>query len=185
MNQTIDTTALLTNLEDQTEQHLALAIRRYQNLSEEILSRRPTDGGWSITECLWHLNSYSRYYLPEIKKALAKGTTPTSTFTSTWLGAYFTRIMKPGPGMKKMKAFKDHRPPSEIVPHEVVAEFIHQQEELLGLLRKARMANLAQIKIGISILPWLKLRLGDVFQFLIAHQDRHIQQAERIQAEMV
>lgn len=180
MSRTVETTTLLAGLEDHVEKHLLLAVEKYQNLSADELSRRPSDGGWSKAECIWHLNSYGDYYLPQIEKGLADGVTPMATFTSTWLGAYFTRIMRPGPKTSKMKAFKDHIPPVGIDPHKVVAEFIQQQETLLKLLRNARTVNMNRIRIGISILPWLKLRLGDVFQFLIAHQERHIQQAERV-----
>lgn len=181
MSRTVETTTLLAGLEDQVEKHLLLAVEKYQNLSVDELTRRPSDGGWSKAECIWHLNSYGDYYLPQIEKGLTDGvTTMATTFTSTWLGAYFTRIMRPGPKMSKMKAFKDHIPPVGIDPHKVVAEFIQQQETLLKLLRNAQTVNMNRIRIGISILPWLKLRLGDVFQFLIAHQERHMQQAERV-----
>ena len=171
---------MLSSLEDQVERHLSLAVEKYQNLAVGELSRHPANGGWSIAECLWHLNSYGNHYLPEIQKGLDKSTTAATSFDSTWLGAYFTRMMKPGPKMTKMKAFKDHRPPVELEPHVVVAAFIQQQELLLKLLRRARMADMNRIRIGISIMPWLKLRLGDVFQFLVAHQERHVVQAERV-----
>jgi hypothetical protein len=170
----------LSGLEDQVEKHLSVVVEKYQNLSAGALTQRPPDGGWSVAECLWHLNSYGDYYLPKIEQGLTKGTTATARFTSTWLGAYFTRIMQPGPGMKKMKAFKDHRPPLDIDPHKVVAQFIQHQEVWLKIFRRARSADMNQIRIGISILPWLKLKLGDVFQFAIAHQERHMQQAERV-----
>jgi len=181
----ISSADLLTALETQVEKHLSQVIASYQNLSAEALLRRPADGGWSVAECLWHLNSYGVYYLPKIEKGLAAGPAPTATFRSTWLGAYFTRIMQPGPGMKKMKAFKDHRPPSGIDAHKVVAEFIQQQETMLKLLRTARFADLNRVYIGISILPWLKLRLGDVFQFIVAHQERHMQQAGKVLDKLV
>ncbi len=180
MSRTVETTTLLSSLEDQVERHLSVAVEKYQNLSAEALTQRPADGGWSIVECLWHLNSYGEYYLPKIQKGLAESTTATVTFTSTWLGAYFTRIMQPGPKMSKMKAFKDHTPPLDIDPHNVVAQFIQHQELWLKIFRSARLADLNHIRIGISILPWLKLRLGDVFLFAIAHQERHMQQAERV-----
>jgi uncharacterized damage-inducible protein DinB len=35
------------------------------------------------------------------------------------------------------------------------------------------------VKVGISIAPFIKLKLGDVFRFMIAHQVRHILQAGR------
>ncbi len=171
---------ILSVLEEQVELHVSQAVRKFQSLPAETLARRPSNGGWSVAECLCHLNSYGDYYLPAIEKGLACGYPVSTTFSSSWLGAYFTRLMQPGEKMKKMKAFKNHTPPPEIDPVQVVVEFIHQQETLLRLLRLSRSADLNRIRIGISILPWMKLKLGDVFQFVVAHQERHMQQAMRV-----
>lgn len=173
--------ALLTTLESQVETQLAEVIRTFQNMTAETLAKPRADGGWSAAQCLWHLNSYGDHYLPAIEKELSRERfTANASFTSTFLGAWFTRLMQPGDKMKKMKAFKNHRPPSNVDPHKTVAEFILQQERLLGLLRSARKTDLNQVSISISIMPWFKMRLGDVFQFLIAHIERHLIQAEKV-----
>jgi len=46
-------------------------------------------------------------------------------------------------------------------------------------LNTAKKFDLNAVKVGISIAPIIKLKLGDVFRFMIAHQVRHILQAER------
>lgn len=181
----VDKQALLRRLEDQVERHIALAVKKYQNLPEELLTVKPKDGGWSVSECLWHLNSYGNHYLPRIEDALKRGGKPADTFTSTWMGAWFTRMMEPGTNKRKLKAFKDHVPPAGFDSRVVVEEFIRQQEWLQRLLRQSQLANLNRIRIGLSILPWVKMRLGDVFQFLIVHQERHLAQAERVLEETV
>lgn len=180
MSRQVDSLALLDKLEDQVELQVSEVVTRYQNLTAEDLLCRPPDGGWSVAECLLHLNSYGNYYLPAIEKGLSVKYAVSGSFSSTWLGSRFTRSMQPGPQMKKMKAFKDHRPPPQVNAHEAVAEFIQQQEKLLRLIRLARISDLNRVRIGISILSWVKMRLGDVFQFLIVHQERHLQQAARV-----
>jgi uncharacterized damage-inducible protein DinB len=173
----IETNTLLNELEAQIESHLQTAIGTFQNLAENVLQKPAANGGWSIAQCLWHINSYGHYYLPQIEKALTsqKGSSP--YFSGTWLGSYFTKLMKPGESMKKLKAFKNHAPPTNPTGSNEVAEFIKQQEQLLHLLRRAHQADLTRTRIPISISRWVKLRLGDVFQFYIAHQDRHMVQA--------
>ena len=170
---------LLETLEDQVESHVSDAVKIFQNLSTEQLLKPASDGGWSIAQCLWHLNSYGDYYLPKIKSGLTKNYQANPDFKSTWLGSYFTRIMKPGAQMKKYKAFKNHIPPVELEADKVVAEFIQQQEQLLSYLKLARHTDMNRIRIPISIVSWVKLKLGDVFQFIIAHDERHLQQAKR------
>jgi len=170
---------LLQTLEDQVEAHITDAVKIFQNLSAEQLLKPATDGGWSIAQCLWHLNSYGDYYLPKIKSGLDETHPANANFKSTWLGNYFISIMRPGEKMKKYKAFKNHIPPVQMDAHTVVAEFIQQQEQLLNYLKQARQNDMNLIRIPISILSWMKLKLGDVFQFIIAHDERHLLQAKR------
>jgi hypothetical protein len=169
----ISNNELIEALETRVEKHIKQAVSVFQNLNEEVLLRPSASGGWSIAQCLWHLNSYGHYYLPALKKGLsaAENCATEQHFESGWLGNYFTQLMEPKAGMKKMGAFKNQ--------HSEVAEFIRQQETLLQLLRTARHKNLNHVRIPVSIMPWVKLKAGDVLQFLIAHNERHLQQAMR------
>lgn len=171
----------LDRLESRVERHLQEAIKSFQNEPNEILLRAAPDGGWSIAQCLEHLNGYGHFYLPEIEKGLSKSVEDhvSDTFTSTWLGTYFTCMMEPSTNTKKYKAFKNHVPPSQLDAPAVVAEFIQQQETLLKYIKQARNVDLDRMKVPISISKWVKLKLGDTFQFLIAHNERHILQAKR------
>lgn len=179
--ETIQKVQLLDTLENRVESHLQQAIYQFQNMNEHDLLRPALDGGWSIAQCLEHLNSYGHYYLPKIREGLQKNhpVPPKNDFKSSWLGHYFIQMMEPNTGKKKYKAFKGHIPAPELDAYAVVADFIQQQETLLGLLRKARSTDLNAVKIPISIARLIKLKLGDVFQFIIAHNERHVQQALR------
>jgi hypothetical protein len=173
---------LLQQLESQIEQHLQTVTARFQNLENKDLLRPAPQGGWSIAQCLEHLNSYGRYYLPEIQKGLDKATfnhVPSGMVKGTWLGDYFTRSMQPGNNGKKYKAPKDHTPVPDLDAAKVISEFISQQEQLLAYVRRSANTDLDKIRIPISISRWIKLRLGDVFRFLITHDERHLQQALR------
>lgn len=175
--QAINKQQLLDTLEQQVDIHLQQAVSVYQNLSGDVLNKPSATGGWSVAQCLEHLNSYGDYYLPQIEKALHNKQSNSTTFTSGWLGDYFTKSMDPTAG-KKMKALKGHIPAAALDVHKVVAEFIHQQETLLRYLRTAHNADL-NVRIPITISKLIRLKLGDVFQFLIMHDERHIQQANR------
>ena len=54
--------ALIDSLEQQVDAHLQQAIKVYQNLDADTLSRPSSTGGWSIAQCLEHLNSYGDYF---------------------------------------------------------------------------------------------------------------------------
>ena len=178
MGKVNSTNELLGPLMQQVEQQLQTAIRVFQNLPEHELLRQPKAGGWGIAQCLWHLNSYGDFYLPHLQKAVNEKRRELSFFKSGWFGAYFIKIMKPQTSSRKYRAFKDHVPPDQPDAYVEVARFIQQQELLLSYLRQAYSADLNK-RLPISISKWITLKTGDVFQFLIAHAERHIQQALR------
>jgi len=177
----VDKQHLLNTLEAMVEQHLQQAVHHFQNQREDVLLAPSATGGWSIAQCLEHLNRYGNFYLPAIAKALNGnvGRADTITFTGTWLGGYFTRMMQPETGKLKTKAMKAYTPPPALDVYVVVAEFIQQQETLLHLLARARTADLTATRVPLSIASFIRLRLGDVFGFIVAHDERHVQQALR------
>ncbi len=177
---TVPKTILLDQFESRIEGHLKTVTSSFQNLNAQDLLKPATNGGWSIAQCLEHLNSYGRYYLPAIQKSL-KGSEDavTPVFKSSWLGSYFTRMMEPGAKTRPLKSPQEHRPSAQLNAAGVIAEFIEQQELLLTLVRTSVTKDMNRIRIPISISKWIRLKLGDVFAFLIAHNERHIQQALR------
>lgn len=175
---------LLDNLHQQTEEFLNKAISDWQMTRPSKLLKQPAENKWSAAQCLEHLNSYGRYYLPEIEHAIStakqKGYEETQKFKAGFLGAYFTQMMLPKESkQKKMSSPKDHVPAADLDTDKVVGEFIDQQEKLVVLLDEARKINLNKARVPISIAKFIKLKLGDVFMFLIAHNHRHVLQAER------
>ena len=141
----------------------------------------PTPDKWSIAQIIEHLNSYGRIYLPQIDKAISTSQSNRDAwFNSGLLGNYFTTMMKPKNVFEvtnKMKAFKTHSPGNKLNAGKVLDEFVEQQHTFLQLLEMAKLKNLNAIKIPLSITRLVKLRLGDTFRFLIAHEQRHFIQA--------
>lgn len=175
--------ALIENLLDQTEIVLKKAIE-WQLIEHCKFAVRPTPKSWSANECLQHLNSYGQFYLPAIESvmSISEKRESSTQFSPGWLGNYFTKLMMPladGHVLKKMNSPKDHSPKTMIDSPLVISEFIDQQEKLLALLNTSKKFDINKAKVGISIAPFIKLKLGDVFRFVIAHQVRHILQAER------
>ena len=147
-----------------------------------LLLTEPATGKWSVIEVLEHLNSYDRYYLTAIEKAMAKDLGRTEYFRPGWLGEYFTRMMKPGEDGKignKMQSPKDHRPAKGLDVFPVLKDFVDRQIFLLELLDQARQKNLGKIRVPISIFKSIRLKLGDTFRFLVAHKQRHFVQINK------
>lgn len=169
---------LVERLEIELDRQINVVVEHFQNLNDEALNSQGDNGRWSIAQNLEHLNLYFDYYNPAIKKALDLGheDSEATQFHSGWLGNYFSKSMDYRTN-KKVKAFKDYIPAQKLDAAKVVQSFIENEEELLHLLRKAEAYNLTKIRVAISLTKWITMRLGDVFQFVILHNERHLRQA--------
>ncbi len=170
----------LNTLEQQIEEQLKEVIAVFQNLPEDKLLQPAANGGWSIAECIEHLNSYTDFYLPHIEQALTRATSVDGSepFKYGFLGKYFINMMDPDRSVKKYKAIKKHRPQGTVPAHESVSNFIYHLESLLASVRKARGKNLnGSVKTSLS--PLLTITVGDAIQFVLIHNQRHLKQAKR------
>ena len=171
---------LINSLQSDVRQ-LVTAVESMKGMDKIKLSYPLNNGRWTAIQALEHLNMYNRYYLPVIETALSeKKTARSAWFNSGTLGNYFTTMMKPTDVYQvknKMKTAKNYQPPAALNSEKVTAEFIEHQNKLLHLLDMARNADMNSIRIPITISKFIKLKLGDTFRFLIAHEQRHLIQA--------
>lgn len=173
---------VVAELIQETETVLNWAIAEWQMIPHSQFARKPSVEAWSANECVQHLTSYGRYYLPAIEQALKlKILSDEKFFSPGWLGNYFTNLMRPKAEGKisKMKSPKDHAPQKIVESHLVIVQFIDQQETLLRLLQQSKNADWEKMRVPISLTKMIRLKLGDVFRFYVAHQQRHFQQVER------
>lgn len=155
----------------------------FSTFSKEMLMWKPAPSSWNILECLEHLNLYGDYYLLEIeKKMAASGSTADVNFKSGILGKYFSESMLPKEKLNKMNTFKDKNPVHTVVREYTISRFIQQQHTLLELLQKASKVSLNKVKIETSLTRFLRLKLGDTFEFYINHMIRHMQQIEKLES---
>jgi hypothetical protein len=60
---------------------------------------------------------------------------------------------------------------------------LQQQRTTLELLERAQRVNLEAIRVPISITSLVQLRLGDCLRFVVVHNQRHVQQAQKLVAK--
>lgn len=182
MAMTIRTTELIDQLQSDVRK-LILAGSKLKSEDVAVLQRQPGEGKWSVAQVLAHLNTYGKYYIPAMRHAMtAANATEKEWYRAGWLGDYFTKLMEPRPDgsvSMKMKAPKNSRPLPVFDVAEVLEEFLTQQHALLDLLQEARRRNLAAIRIPTTLSKMIRLKLGDTFRFMVAHERRHFVQIER------
>lgn len=187
-----ETAVLLDQLAAETRALIQVVRREFIPLTSDALNRPPTPERWSIAQCLEHLNSYGQYYLPALENAIQKGENApmkaAARFRSGWLGNYFVNSMQPradGSIGLKAKAVKAHTPAQTLDVVAVVTVFLDQQHRLLALLERAKNVNIQGLRVPISIARFIRLSVGDTFRFLIAHEQRHVLQAQRVAAALI
>jgi uncharacterized damage-inducible protein DinB len=79
-----------------------------------------------------------------------------------------------------MKAMKAYTFPNSLNVDTVLNEFEQHENELIRLLDMAQHVNLEEVRVPITITKLIKLKLGDTFRFLVAHQQRHMIQARNM-----
>jgi uncharacterized damage-inducible protein DinB len=172
---------ILLDILKEDVREIILKAEKLKALERWILEKTPGEGKWSVAQVLEHLNIYNRHYLTEIENQLHhKNPVNKNDFKPGWLGDYFTRLMKPGEKgkIKKMKAPANAVPATQPNAIEMLNEFIMYQHQLLNLLNIARCADLNKNRIATTLSKHIKLKLGDTFRFVIAHEQRHFIQIE-------
>jgi hypothetical protein len=155
----------------------------------DILNQPTRPGKWTIAQIIEHLNTYNKYYLPEIENAFAihNPIKPADDlpFKPGFIGSYLTKMMRPNDSGRvgnKMKAFKKHVPAPDLNARQVLQEFIEGQSRFSNIIERSLMYDLNNVRIGMSISRLIRLRLGDLLNVLVVHQQRHfIQVNETLQ----
>jgi hypothetical protein len=174
-------TEFLQQAEQQVEEQLKELISVFQNLPEDQLLKPGPNQGWSIAECVEHLNSYADFYLPRLMKAVEKAPDLQEgvEFRHSFLGQYFIKSMDTDQSAKKYKAMKKHRPQGVSDAHTTISDLIRHLEIMLILLRKAEGKNLKKASVNPSLSPILRINAGDAIQFVLTHNRRHLLQARQ------
>ncbi|WP_224744174.1 DinB family protein [Pontibacter aquaedesilientis] len=160
-------------------------ISSFAPMDLSLLLHKPAPDSWSILECLEHLNRYSRYYNPALAKAIASnsGGNFLQTISYSWLGKKSLDMVRPDNG-KKNTTLKRMNPNDSQLGRQTLEEFLDHQTELLQLLDKAKGANLNKKAIPVEFFKLLKLRIGETLEFMVLHQERHLQQALRVKQHL-
>jgi hypothetical protein len=163
------------------------AAKEFESLPESDLNWKEHPKKWSILECLEHLNRYSNYYHAEIKKAIARATPASEKIDheakSTWMGKKFIAMMHPD-NTTKHKTFARMNPIEGSLKKEVIYEFLRNQQELATILEAASKVDLNKTSIPVEFLKILRMNLGDALQFVVAHEQRHIKQANAVRSNI-
>jgi hypothetical protein len=178
---------LLSELRTITDRNIDVLRQRFSNLSEQQKRWKKDTNSWSILEVFAHLNAYASYYHPVFLNRIetTRFRDPKDNFISSPLGKSAWKSVKLGNARnvkRRMKSPKSFNPTFEtdLIQGTDIETFEKDQLHLLTILTKAEEVNLRKVKVPLSISKIIRLRLGDALQFVIYHNERHMQQALNI-----
>jgi hypothetical protein len=170
--------------------HLAAETRRttdaYRSLAGPLspaqLAWTPPEGGWSVGQVLEHLVVANGLYLQLCESLVARGAAAGVAAGATWkptlLGGFLARAV--GPEAKsRLPAPKVFRP-GPAARERVLDAFVGMQERLATLIERSATLDWRRLKGPSPVTPIVRVNLGDAFQVLVNHSNRHLNQARRI-----
>jgi hypothetical protein len=174
---------LITELLDRTEL-IKAGTQPILRLPPDQLTCAPAPGQWSIAEIFGHLNLSNDIYIRSILSRITLASdTGSDEHRSSWFGdwVYEKIIPRPDGSVLKMKSAKSVCPGSQFEDgREAIESFQRQCDALDDILRHAATKDLQRIRIPFHFIPFLHFSLGDTLRFVIAHNERHLLQAQRV-----
>jgi len=158
-------------------------------LTPEQLSLRPDPAKWSIVECLAHLNMTAAIVQPKIAAAIEQGkrekSAASGAFSPGPLGRLLIWIAEPPPKFR-MRAPKNIAP---AVNHgdtsQVLSDFMKFQDGWERLDRDVQGLDQRKLKIASPFRGLPRLRLAVPIPWMMAHQRRHLLQAENVKRQII
>ncbi|HEX8616129.1 MAG TPA: DinB family protein [Thermoanaerobaculia bacterium] len=177
-------------LED-VELELNEATRRAWTLIQATDARmftvRPNPSSWSAAECLSHLSISTESFLPVLGAAIddakKRGLTTTRAPKMDLLGRILRWFLEP-PIRAKTKTTAPFVPRAVRAKADAFGEFAALQSKLTELLAAARGVDITKVKIVSPFDKRVKYNIFSAFRILVAHQRRHLWQAEQAVAAL-
>lgn len=153
-------------------------------LTESQFHAPPRDGGWSVGFCIEHLILTGRAYLPRWDAAIAGATALPgieSKFRSAWWQREILNRIE-SPSTVRSKADAALLPVVRRPIDQTVGGLFALHEDIYRRVTASRNLNWSRVKIQSPFTSWLSYSLGFSFRLVLAHERRHLTQAERTAA---
>ncbi len=152
-------------------------------LNDSQFTWQPTAESWSVAQCIDHLNSTAREYLPMLDEGIAdairRGLYSPGPYAYNWIGRLMAWVVDPNTRIRA-KTPRLFEPPAGRPRHDVMAAFRAYQVQYIDRLRQANGLDLARARVASPAARWIRMPLGSGFATMIAHERRHLQQARRV-----
>ncbi|MFZ7113958.1 MAG: DinB family protein [Bacteroidota bacterium] len=155
----------------------------FGNLTEEKLNYKSNPDSWSIAQCIEHLIISNSKYFAAFEAVLSEKHKMTFWERNNPLTKYTGKQMIKTLGpvvIKKFQAPKLFLPSRSTIKTSIIKDFIEHQEKLCSLFKKLNTPQFEKIVITSPVAALLTLNLSDAMEIIVAHEERHLMQMQRI-----
>ena len=179
---------LLSSLSGRLDRVEAAVRGEFGSLTPAQLNWRPAEGAWGVGHCLEHLMKSNAPYFPIFSRATSGTWCHTFAERLPWLPRLWGRIVynavKPAT-KRKTPAPKMSRPTTDAIPGDIVDRFCMQQRELIVAMQGLKDLDLYKFIITSPLFWLVTYNLRDAVEIIVAHEERHLLQAQRALANMI
>jgi hypothetical protein len=152
-----------------------------EGLSDQQLNSHPNDRSWSIAQCLDHLARMNTTYAAAMTTTVeqAANTGAGGLILPGWPSRHFIRSMD-APAKQKFKAPKVGVPRTFISGAEALQGFTRSHDELRALVTRAADVDVNRVRFKNPFVPLLRFTVGTGMLVILAHDRRHLWQAEQV-----
>ncbi|MEO1254349.1 MAG: DinB family protein [Bacteroidota bacterium] len=155
------------------------------NLKADQLNKKPAENKWSALEVIEHLNKVYDVYLDNFHHIITSAKDlkahEVPQMKRTILGRLSIYANKPKGNKRrfKVRTFDFFRPAiGPEMTHEVIDTFLRKKDRFNELIKAARTKDLRKVKIATALGKRVKFYIPECFEFLLAHEERHMIQIE-------
>jgi hypothetical protein len=153
------------------------------DLTDAEFAWPPAPGRWSMAHCFDHLNAAARAFVPVIERttaaARARGWTGQGPFTHGLLERLFIQMNEPPPRLR-MRAPRVLAPKPDQPMAAILDEFMTWQDRLKESIRTADGLDLRRARGRSPAFPLITWSLGAQIAITLAHERRHLWQAQQV-----
>ena len=165
-----------------TEANIARTSKTFSHLSEIQFNWKSNPESWSVGECISHLVISNNLYLNKIEKILSSY--PSSQekdfpYKQSFFGKLIAKGVDPA-YVRKSKTFKVFFPNANEIHKDIIDEYVKSSKKFIELAGRMRNLGLKKIKLSSPVNKLIRLNLGDALIIIPKHDERHLNQAEKV-----
>lgn len=179
---------LIDDLLTRMERVSAAVQADFGSLSGEELNWKTGAESWSIGQCLDHVMRSNDPYFAKFESA-SQGTyrhrlrERVPVLPGLW-GNFVLNIVSPQ-GKRTVKAPKLTTPAQSAMPADIVESFLLQQKKLAAAYQSLADVDVDRIIVTSPLAPFVTYSMRHAMLILVAHEERHLQQMQRVRASML